>query len=44
MDGFGFVGHLKDRVEFSTPTIMMLTSVVNGAMRRAARNWESLPI
>jgi two-component system sensor histidine kinase/response regulator len=39
MDGFGFVGHLKDRVEFSTPTIMMLTSVVNGAMRRAARNW-----
>jgi PAS domain S-box-containing protein len=26
MDGFGLVGHLKDRVKFSTPTIMMLTS------------------
>jgi two-component system sensor histidine kinase/response regulator len=26
MDGFGLVGQLKDRVKFSTPTIMMLSS------------------
>jgi two-component system sensor histidine kinase/response regulator len=26
LDGFGLVGHLKDRIKFSTPTIMMLTS------------------
>jgi two-component system, sensor histidine kinase and response regulator len=35
MDGFGLVGHLKDRLKFSTATIMMLTS--GGRLGDAAR-------
>jgi signal transduction histidine kinase/CheY-like chemotaxis protein len=41
MDGFGLVGHLKDRVKFSTPTIMMLTS---GGQRGDAARCEELGI
>jgi two-component system, sensor histidine kinase and response regulator len=41
MDGFGLVGHLKARVKFSTPTIMMLTS---GARRGDAARCEELGI
>ena len=41
MDGFGLVGHLKDSVEFSTPTIMMLTS---GGQRGDAARCEELGI
>jgi PAS domain S-box-containing protein len=41
MDGFGLVGHLKDRVKFSTPTIMMLTS---GGQRGDAARCQELGI
>jgi two-component system sensor histidine kinase/response regulator len=41
MDGFGLVGHLKDRVKLSTPTIMMLTS---GGQRGDAARCEELGI
>jgi PAS domain S-box-containing protein len=41
MDGFGLVGHLKDSVKFSTPTIMMLTS---GGQRGDAARCEQLGI
>jgi len=41
MDGFGLVGHLKDRAKFSTPTIMMLTS---GGRRGDAARCEELGI
>jgi signal transduction histidine kinase/DNA-binding response OmpR family regulator len=41
MDGFGLVGHLKDRVKFSTATIMMLTS---GGQRGDAARCEELGI
>jgi two-component system, sensor histidine kinase and response regulator len=41
MDGFGLVGHLKERVKFSTPTIMMLTS---GGQRGDAARCEELGI
>ena len=41
MDGFGLVGHLKDCVKFSTPTIMMLTS---GGQRGDAPRCEELGI
>jgi two-component system, sensor histidine kinase and response regulator len=41
MDGFGLVGHLKDRLKFSTPTIMMLTS---GGQRGDAARCEELGI
>jgi signal transduction histidine kinase/CheY-like chemotaxis protein/ligand-binding sensor domain-containing protein len=41
MDGFGLVGHLKDSVKFSTPTIMMLTS---GGQRGDAARCEELGI
>jgi two-component system sensor histidine kinase/response regulator len=41
MDGFGLVGHLKDRVKLSTPTIMMLTS---GGRRGDAARCEDLGI
>jgi two-component system, sensor histidine kinase and response regulator len=41
MDGFGLVGHLKDSVKFSTPTIMMLTS---GGRRGDAARCEELGI
>jgi CheY-like chemotaxis protein len=41
MDGFGLVGRLKDRVKFSTPTIMMLTS---GGQRGDAARCEELGI
>jgi signal transduction histidine kinase/DNA-binding response OmpR family regulator len=41
MDGFGLVGHLKDRVKFPTPTIMMLTS---GGQRGDAARCEELGI
>jgi two-component system, sensor histidine kinase and response regulator len=41
MDGFGLVGHLKDRVKFSAPTIMMLTS---GGRRGDAARCEELGI
>jgi two-component system sensor histidine kinase/response regulator len=44
MDGFGLVGHLKARAKFSTPTIMMLTSGVDGAMQHVAKSWGSLRI
>jgi CheY-like chemotaxis protein len=41
MDGFGLVGQLKDRVKFSTATIMMLTS---GGQRGDAARCEELGI
>jgi two-component system sensor histidine kinase/response regulator len=41
MDGFGLVGHLKDRVKSSTATIMMLTS---GGQRGDAARCEGLGI
>jgi two-component system, sensor histidine kinase and response regulator len=41
MDGFELVGHLKDRLKFSTPTIMMLTS---GGQRGDAARCEELGI
>jgi CheY-like chemotaxis protein len=41
MDGFGLVGHLKDRVKFSTATIMMLTS---GGQRGDAARCQELGI
>jgi two-component system sensor histidine kinase/response regulator len=41
MDGFGLVGHLKERVKLSTPTIMMLTS---GGQRGDAARCEELGI
>jgi two-component system sensor histidine kinase/response regulator len=41
MDGFGLVGHLKERLKFSTPTIMMLTS---GGRRGDAARCEELGI
>jgi two-component system, sensor histidine kinase and response regulator len=41
MDGFGLVGHLRDRVKFSTATIMMLTS---GGQRGDAARCEELGI
>jgi two-component system sensor histidine kinase/response regulator len=41
MDGFGLVGHLKDRLKFSTPTIMMLTS---GGRRGDAARCKELGI
>jgi two-component system sensor histidine kinase/response regulator len=41
MDGFELVGHLKDRVKFATPTIMMLTS---GGQRGDAARCEELGI
>jgi signal transduction histidine kinase/DNA-binding response OmpR family regulator len=41
MDGFGLVGHLKDSLKFSTPTIMMLTS---GGQRGDAARCEELGI
>jgi two-component system, sensor histidine kinase and response regulator len=41
MDGFGLVGHLKDRVKSSTATIMMLTS---GGQRGDAARCEELGI
>jgi two-component system sensor histidine kinase/response regulator len=41
MDGFGLVGHLRDRLKFSTPTIMMLTS---GGRRADAGRSEELGI
>jgi light-regulated signal transduction histidine kinase (bacteriophytochrome)/CheY-like chemotaxis protein len=41
MDGFALVGHLKDSMKFSTPTIMMLTS---GGQRGDAARCEELGI
>jgi light-regulated signal transduction histidine kinase (bacteriophytochrome)/DNA-binding response OmpR family regulator len=41
MDGFRLVGHLKDTANFSTPTIMMLTS---GGQRGDAARCEELGI
>jgi two-component system sensor histidine kinase/response regulator len=41
MDGFGLVGHLKDRIKLSPPTIMMLTS---GGRRGDAARCEELGI
>jgi two-component system, sensor histidine kinase and response regulator len=41
MDGFGLVGHLKNSVQFATPTIMMLTS---GGQRGDAARCEDLGI
>lgn len=41
MDGFRLVGHLKDSMKFSTPTIMMLTS---GDQRGDAARCEELGI
>jgi PAS domain S-box-containing protein len=41
MDGFGLVGHLKDRVKSSTATIMMLTS---GGQRGDTARCEELGI
>jgi CheY-like chemotaxis protein len=41
MDGFGLVGHLKDREKSATPTIMMLTS---GGQRGDAARCQELGI
>jgi two-component system sensor histidine kinase/response regulator len=41
MTGFGLVGHLKDSVKFSTPTIMMITS---GGQRGDAARCEELGV